>query len=175
MSSVPNIYANLTPGASQVKLSPLQLAAATFLASGSTPPLFINQDFLLTMRTFNDSGWLNPLDYDPRTGIAKQPDIIRNVTGVSYVSRGDDIFLFRRAQDCGPEENRYEEVYIGKRADVASGTFAYYGKKVVIAGSVSDGAGGFDGRGGDYVSPDTGLSPAGLSTPDTGDTGGTWC
>lgn len=127
-------------------LTPVQLALANYMAVGSPPPFAVNQPFLDAMATFSDSGVLSPFTLDTRTGLPRTPDLKYTTSqGIAYIARGEDIYLLRRAQDCGPDEYRFEEVYIGRRPDVAEGTWAFYGASIG-AGSVSyqtwDGGGG---------------------------------
>lgn len=69
----------------------------------------------------------------------KQPDVTRNISGIMYTIQGDDVYVLRNAPNCGPDEYVFEQVYIGKKAEVAAGSFAYYGKKVVFSGPASSG------------------------------------
>jgi hypothetical protein len=102
-----------------------------------------------TMKTFSDPGELSPLDIDTRTGLPRTPNLNYTVSdGIAYVARGEDLYLLRRAQDCGPDENRTEEIYLGRRPDVAEGTWAFYG--MIRRGSVSGGSFG-DGEIGGYI------------------------
>ncbi len=112
-------------------LNATQLALANYMAEGSPPPFAVNQGFLGAMTTFTDSGPLSPFTLDTRTGLPRIPDL-KYVTsqGIAYVARGEDIYLLRRALDCGPDEYRFEEVYIGRRPDVAEGTWAFYGSPI---------------------------------------------
>jgi hypothetical protein len=49
--------------------------------------------------------------------------------------------LIRQAQDCGPDEvDRYEKIYVGKTAQVAEGSFAYFGGHIEN-GSTAQGSG----------------------------------
>jgi len=73
--------------------------------------------------------------------------LIRDITGEAYFVRGDDLYIYRQAEDCGPDEDRFEEVLIGKVRDIAKGTYAYYGR-TIVRGSVGTGGGGSDGGGG---------------------------
>lgn len=114
-------------------LSPLQLALAANMCSfgyDKSIPFCLNADFIKEMQRFCDTKPLTPLDYDNATGKPKKPDITNQV-GISYKIIGEDIFLQRVAQDCGPNEDvRYELVYIGKRFQVAQGTYAYFGRNI---------------------------------------------
>lgn len=157
MASIPDIYSG-NPVQERGGLTPMQLALADQMIK-SAGPFGVNPDFLQAMKVYSSSEFLSPLDVDPKTGAARQPDLIRNITGLAYFVRGEDLYLFRRAQDCAMDEERYEEVWLGKVKDLATGTYAYYGR-MVAAGTVSTGGGGWNGGGGGYGGP-TGLSGGG--------------
>ena len=150
------VYQGTEPTTTFGGLQPLQVALANYMAEANlfgrsydNNPWGINQAFLDEMKTFTDPGTLTPLTFDERTGIAKEPDIDRTITaGIGFISRGDDIYLLRRALDCGPDENRTELVFLGNRFDLAEGSFAFYGS--IIMGTVAGGAGGSDGGGSPY-------------------------
>lgn len=155
--SVPSIYQGLVPTQTEGGLSSLQLAMANDMINGGAP-FKINQDFLTAMQQFCSSAPLSPATTDPVTGLPRTPDISTTMVGIAYKAIGDDIYLYRKAPDCGPDENRFENAYLGKRANVASGTWAFYGK-IVFGGtavpppySPSDygwgGSGGGEGGGG---------------------------
>lgn len=146
--ATPEIYKGLKPTQDSGGLTPMQLALAQLWMSGQQP-FSVNVEFLTEMNRFASSKLLTPLDVDPRTGVYKEPDLIRNITGVSYFVRGDDIYLRRRALDCAQDEFRFEEIWIGKTYDIAAGTYAYYGR-MIRSGTISTGGGGFDGGGGNY-------------------------
>ena len=111
------------------------------------------------MVVFGSSENISPLEFDPRTGLPKPfPPLIRDITGEAYFVRGEDLYIYRQAEDCGPDEDRFEEVLIGKVRDIAKGTYAYYGR-IVVRGSVGTGGGGSDGSGSSY-SPGWSPSPA---------------
>ena len=149
MATIPPIYTNNTPIQNIGGLTPLQLAAANYMMSSSPQPFSINIDFLAEMVVFGSSENISPLEFDPRTGLPKPfPPLIRDVTAEAYFVRGEDLYIYRRAENCGPDEDRYEEVLVGKVRDVAAGTYAYYGR-IVRSGSVGTGGGGTDGSGGD--------------------------
>lgn len=100
-------------------LSPLQLALMSAMTTGSPPAFGINQDFLKELKKFGDSG------------VVHANVIYKDIVGAALVSLGDDIYIVRNAQDCGPDGvNRSEQILIGNRADVAFGTFAFYGRKI---------------------------------------------
>jgi len=133
------VYQGNTPSLESGGLNALQLALANFMAIGNPPPFAVNDAFMQTMKTFSDSGVLSPFTLDPVTGLPRIPDLNYSISdGIAYVARGDDMYLLRRAQDCGPDENRLEEIYLGRRPDVAEGTWAFYGQ--VVGGTVSSGA-----------------------------------
>lgn len=144
------VYQGSTPAIENGGLNALQLALANYMAIGNPQPFGVNQTFLETMKTFCDPGELSPFDLDTRTGLPRIPDLLYNVSeGIAYIARGEDIYLLRRAQDCGPDENRLEEVYLGRRPDVAAGTWAFYG--MVKGGTISGGSYGDNGGPGGYV------------------------
>ena len=148
------VYQGTTPSIQNGGLNALQLALASYMAQGNPPPFAVNNAFMETMKTFTDPGELSPFDIDTATGLPRVPDLLYNVSeGIAYIARGEDIYLLRRAEDCGPDENRLEEVFLGRRPDVADGTWAFYGQ--VKGGSVAGGS--FEGDmgpvGGVVVSP----------------------
>lgn len=162
--AVPSVYDGLIPKQTNGGLTSLQLALANDMATGQLP-FGVNLDFLAAMRTYCHSDPLLPIDFENQgqqyaytygyktvgirgegwaginlTRKGSAPDIARNLAGVSYTIRGDDIFLLRRAPDCGPDENIYEQVFIGKKATIAAGSFAYYGKKVIFNAPMASGS-----------------------------------
>ncbi len=122
LDNIPSVYygnKGTIPTQTTGGLSPLQLALMAAMTTGSPPAFGINQDFLKELKKFADSG--------------KVPAyaIFKDVVGASLLSLGDDIYMLRDAQDCGPDgTGRTEQVLIGKRADLAFGTFAHYGGKI---------------------------------------------
>lgn len=163
--AVPEIYTNNVPVQNIGGLTPLQLAAANYMMTSNPQPFAINIDFLAEMVVFGSSENISPLEFDPRTGLPKPfPPLVRDITAEAYFVRGEDLYIYRQAEDCGPDEDRFEEVLIGKVRDIAKGTYAYYGR-TIIRGSVGTGGGGSDGGGGDSYSP--GFATA----PDPGSTG----
>lgn len=132
--AIPNVYQGLVPDKTESGLSSLQLAMANDMMSGGAP-FKVNQDFLRAMQVFADSKPLSPSTTDPTTGLPRTPDISTTLTGIDYKSIGDDIYIYRKAPDCGPNENIYEYAYLGKRANVAVGTWAFYGK-LIYGGTV---------------------------------------
>lgn len=155
MASIPPIYDNNVPNIDP-QLSPLQLALASYMAKGTPLAFAPNERFMKAMQVFTNSAPLSPIDIDPRTGLAREPDISRSIKGIAFrvkpSSSGDpnddEIFVYRRAPDCGPDEDRYELISIGKRANVAYGTWAYYGPRVG-SGRVADGSMLYDNSSGD--------------------------
>ena len=144
------VYQGNTPSIENGGLNALQLALANYMAIGNPPPFAVNNAFMETMKTFADSGILSPFDLDTRTGLPRIPDLNYTISdGIAYVARGEDIYLLRRAQDCGPDENRFEEVYLGRRPDVAAGTWAFYGQ--VVGGSAASGSDSWEGTGGGII------------------------
>jgi hypothetical protein len=163
--TTPAVYQGLIPDKTNGGLTSLQLALANDMANGKLP-FGVNLDFLAAMRTYSHSDPLLPLNFKEqgqrysnaggvtwslgRSGLQAQnqgiavrkttaPDITRNIEGVMYTILGDDVYVIRRASDCGPEENRFEQVFIGKQATIAAGSFAYYGKKVIFGAPASSG------------------------------------
>ena len=68
---------------------------------------------------------------------------IARITSVRVITIGDQIYLQRIAQDCGPNEAvRYELVEVGKRSEIAEGAFAVYGK-VLYGGPAASGSVGY--------------------------------
>jgi hypothetical protein len=67
------------------------------------------------------------------------------------VTEGDAVYLYRRAEDCGEQENRVEKVLIGNLTVLSQQLgkilYTYYGS-LIRGGSVSSGAGGPYGTGG---------------------------
>lgn len=153
MSDVPETMQGLVPTQDVGGLSPLQLALAQKLATGALDiykdyPLLMNRQFLNTMAKYCDSGFLSPISYDFRSRFANAPDMPVGLTGISYIIENEeDVYMIRKAQDCGPDENRLEKVLLGKKRELAEGTFAYYGC-VIVGGSVANGGGGPWGTGG---------------------------
>lgn len=155
-TGIPDYYLGGTPESTQ-GLSPLQLALANILRTGTETALFANPDFINEMRRFTDSVPVVPLNiienygggYENNSigefapyyiqGSAKLLDqIARSIKAVRIITIGDTIYVQRVAQDCGPnDEVRYELVQVGKKAEIAEGTFAVYGK-VIYSGSVSN-------------------------------------
>lgn len=151
MATVPAVYQNNNPIV-EPTLSPLQLALAQYMLQGTPLAFGPNQRFAAAMKVFSDTVPLSPVATDPRTGLPRVPDIGKDIIGIRYEAIGDDIFVYRRAQDCGPDEDRYEYAYIGKRAEIAAGTWTYYALRIgsgSLANGTSYGPDGGDGRGGD--------------------------
>lgn len=146
MATVPAVYQNNNP-IIEPTLSPLQLALAQYMLQGTPYAFAPNQRFLNAMRIFASSEPLRPVTIDPVTGLASQPSFGRDIIGIRYEAKGDDIYVYRRAQDCGPDEDRYEYAYVGKRAEIASGTWTYYAVRI-FAGSVGLGSTGSNDYGG---------------------------
>lgn len=138
MATIPFTYENNSP-VIDPSLLPLQLALANYMALGNPLAFAPNTRFLQAMKNYCDSFVLSPLDFDPRTGFPRVPDISRNITGIFYLANGNDVYVFRRAQDCGPDENRYEWVKIGQQTEIAAGTWIYYGP-FIRSGSVGNGS-----------------------------------
>lgn len=122
VDSIPSVYYG-GDGSKPVQttggLSPMQLALMAAMTTGSPPAFGINQDFLKELKKFGDSGRV-PANV-----------IFKDVVGAELMSLGDEIYLLRDAQDCGPEgTDRTEQVLVGNRTDLAFGTFAHYGPKI---------------------------------------------
>ena len=146
MATTPFTYQNNVPTI-EPALLPLQLALANYMALGNPLAFAPNTRFMQAMKIFTDSKVLSPITFDPVTGFPRIPDISKDIVGIYYLVRGDDVWVWRKAQDCGPDENRYEAAYIGKRTEIATGTWVYYGP-IVGAGRI---AGGTFPAGTDYV------------------------
>lgn len=126
--ALPEAYADVTPTLAIGGLTPLQLALANYLTTGTTPPFGVNQEFLASINKFADSGLLSPTTYDPRTNEPRIPDIMPDVVALAYLTSGNRVYMLRDAQDCGPDgKNRTEVIDIGDITTVAEGSFAYYG------------------------------------------------
>jgi hypothetical protein len=163
MAEPSDVYQGSTPAITNGGLNPLQLNLANFLAVGNPPPFAINQAFLETMKTYSDPGQLTPFDIDNRTGLPRVPDLNYDINeGIAYIYKGSDVYLLRRAPDCGPDENRLEQILLGPGIEVAAGTWAFYG--TVVGGSASGGAGGDYGGGeiSGFTVSDAGFTHAGL-------------
>jgi hypothetical protein len=139
MAIAPSVFQGLTPNFTGTGLSPLQLAMASYLAQGTPVTFAPNQDFLRAMQVFSSSAPLSPLDTDPLTGVARLPDIATTIVGYYYIVKGENVYVYRKAPDCGPDENRYELVNIGKQTEVATGTWTYFGARIA-SGTISGGS-----------------------------------
>lgn len=140
-SNIPNVYKGNIPAPVQPNLSPLQLALLNYLTTGNPPPLMPNEEFLTEMKTACDSDCLEASTTNAQTGLPQTPSITPGYTGVGYVSLGDQVYLVKRAENCGPnEQERYDYVSMGDRTKVANGTFAYYGGPIEN-GTVARGSG----------------------------------
>ena len=130
LDNIPNVYYGTTgsiPSQTTGSLSPMQLALMAAMTTGSPPAFGINQDFLKELKKFADSGRV-PANV-----------IYKDIVGAALMSLGDDLYILRDAQDCGPDGiNRSEQVLVGTRADLAFGTFAHYGGKIA-AGTLCGG------------------------------------
>ena len=151
MATTPEVYENFVPAIQAGNLSPLQLALANILATGfpiNNSPILANRDFILEMIRFTDSALVTPITYDYQdfVGSPFAQYYTGTITGLSYIYENGEKYLIRRAQDCGPDENRTEKVKLPPSA-LAEGTFAYYGS-VIRGGSFATGGGGPWGTGG---------------------------
>jgi hypothetical protein len=135
MTILSAVYQNNVPTIVDGGLTPLQLALLNELTLGTTPPFGVNQEFLATLQTFANPYLLSPSTIDPKTGKPKVPDRFPDLVGLAYLSIGDSanvVYLLRNASDCGPvEKNRTEKIAIGTRANIAIGSFLYYGEGMV--------------------------------------------
>lgn len=167
---VPSAYANVTPGIQSSGLTPLQIALVNTMTNApvnaSNSPILINTGFINTMNAYADSGVLSPTPYDSRA--STQVDI-NSLPGYSYVTEGNDVYLYRRAPDCGEEENRVEKILIGNLTALSQRIgkilYTYYGS-LVRGGTVSSGAGGPYGTGG-LLSPYPGSDGSPYNTDST--------
>lgn len=146
--TTPQPFQGFTPDITNGGLSPLQLALANFLATGfniNDSPIGVNTEFRYAMYDFADSRMVTPTPYDY---LNRNAPIVRgSITGISYIIEPDGyIYMLRKAEDCGPNENRQEKVQLGPRS-LAEGTFAYWGS-VIRGGSMCVGGGGPYGTGG---------------------------
>lgn len=155
---IPEYYLGGTPQPN-LGLSPLQLALLDKIRNGTENPLFINSGFAREIWRFANSKIVQPINIDESYGYSGVWDwwngrneityggspkainqIATGITGRSYVIIGDIIYIERVAQDCGPDEDvRYELVQVGKRAEIAVGTYAVYGK-TIYSGTVTEGS-----------------------------------
>lgn len=164
---VPSAYANVSPGIQTSGLTPLQIALVNTMTNApvnaSNSPILINKAFINTMNAFADSGVLSPTPYDSRASTLVD---INSLPGLGYVTEGNDVYLYRRAEDCGEEENRVEKVLIGNLAVLSQQLgkiiYAYYGG-LIRGGSISSGAGGPYGTGG-LLSPYPGSDGSAYNT-----------
>lgn len=152
MATTPEVYQNFKPNINVGDLSPIQLALASAMASGfpdvNDSPILVNQELVNEMVRFADSALITPLAYDYQlfTDSPFAPYVTGTITGVSYIYENGETYIIRRAQDCGPDENRSEKVKLPPSA-LAQGTFAYYGS-VIRGGTYATGGGGPWGTGG---------------------------
>lgn len=170
---VPSTYANVTPGIQTSGLTPLQIALCNTMTNApvnaSNSPILINKEFINTMNAFADSGVLSPTPYDSRASTLVD---INSLPGFSYVAEGNDVYLYRRAEDCGEQENRVEKVLIGNLEAISRQLgkiiYAYYGG-LIRGGSISSGSGGPYGTGG-LLSPYPGSDGSPYNTDATAST-----
>lgn len=133
--ATPEIFQGLEPTVTVGGFTPLQLALADQLTKGTSPPLGVNNDFLVQLQRFADSGVITP-------------EQAGDFVGIAFVAQNDSIYLFRNAQDCGPNETgRTERVYIGEKSQLtfATGSFMFYGQHVQ-SGTGVNGSGGGSGN-----------------------------
>ena len=151
---VPSSYANVVPSADTSGITPLHIALANTMTgapiNASNSPILVNKAFLDTMTVYVDSGVLSPTVYESRPSTKLTFDA-SDLQGYSYVAEGQDVYLYRRAPDCGEDENRTEKVLIGNISSISAQLgrilFTYYGS-LVRGGSAASGAGGPYGTGG---------------------------
>jgi hypothetical protein len=152
MATTPEVYVNFIPNINVGDLSPLQLALASALAAGfpnvNNSPILVNKELVDEMVRFTDSALITPLAYDYQsfTDSPFAPLVQGTITGLSYIYENGETYIIRRAQDCGPDENRQEKVKLPPSV-LAQGTFAYYGS-VIRGGTYATGGGGPWGTGG---------------------------
>lgn len=151
MATTPEVYVNFIPNINVGDLSPVQLALASSMAAGfaiNDSPMLVNKELIDEMIRFSDSALITPLayDYQSYTDSPFAPYVTGTITGVSYIYENGETYIIRRAQDCGPDENRTEKVKLPPSA-LAQGTFAYYGS-VIRGGTFATGGGGPWGTGG---------------------------
>lgn len=117
-----------TPTQTNGGLSPLQLALMSQMTTGAVPGLGVNQLLLKELKKMADSA---PVEIN---------QLLPDVVGISLLALGDQLYLYRQALDCGPDEqDRTEQILVGVTADLAFGTFQYYGHPI-DSGSLSDGS-----------------------------------
>lgn len=144
---IPEYYLGGTPQPN-ASLSPLQLALIEKIRSQSQTPLFMNPGFAREMWRYANSNEIKPININQTSGYSNIwnwynerviDQIATGITGRRYIIIGEDIYIERVAQDCGPDEEiRTELVQVGKRAEIAEGTYAAYGK-IVYSGTVTEG------------------------------------
>lgn len=129
--AIPQIYTDLVPTAPAAVLSPLQIALAASMSNAQQLAFDVNVDFAREMTRFASSEKWVPAEKDPYSGLPIRINAIPGLTGTAIIVIGEDVYLKRIAQNCGPDETvRYENEYIGKRVNIAEGTYALYGKIV---------------------------------------------
>lgn len=111
-------------------LSPLQLALLYYVQQGQQSPFFVNRDWLQALKTFADSGVVDPK--------------VIGGTG-PIITRGDDVYTIEPKPDCGPDDtDRYDLLYRGKSSNLFP-TDQYWQcstDQLIRGGSAADGAGG---------------------------------
>lgn len=129
----------LNPPQNQIgNLSPLQVAAAYYMDQGQQIPFFINNDWLVALNIFCNSGIITPRDVN----LGDSVDLL------SIVDQDGALYLQRRAPDCGPDDvDRYDQIYIGQRQDLFPNSWTA-GGPIVRGGSAANGVGGPWGTGG---------------------------
>lgn len=155
--AIPQIYIDNVPQPPTSTLTPLQIALAASMVNGQELPFNVNIEFAKEMARFASSEKWYPAEIDPNTGRPNRINAIPAITGTDLVIIGEDVYLKRIAENCGPDETvRYENEYLGKRINIAEGTYALYGKLIFRGrigaaggdygfGQVGDGGGGGDG------------------------------
>lgn len=129
--AIPQIYTDLIPTVPTSTLTPLQIALTASMSNAQELAFDVNVDFAREMTRFASSEKWVPAEKDPFTGLPIRINAIPGLTGQAIVIIGEDVYLKRIAQNCGPNETvRYENEYIGKRVNIAEGTYALYGKIV---------------------------------------------
>lgn len=139
----------LNPPQNQIgNLSPLQVAAAYYMDQGQQIPFFINNEWLVALNIFCNSGILTPqsLGSDVSQSNLDRYDYSSGV--LSIIDQDGALYLQRRAPDCGPDDvDRYDQIYIGQRQDLFPNSWTA-GGPIVRGGSAANGVGGPWGTGG---------------------------
>lgn len=138
--SVPSQYRSFQnrPTNQDAGISVLQPALLYYMTQGQQIPFFINKDWLLALKTFCDSGIVNPRQIG-----GNGPVIVEN----------NQVYTIEPRPNCGPDEtDRYENVYRGTISTLQTTNNIKYNvavvPTVVRGGSAANGLGGPWGTGG---------------------------